>query len=637
MKKQCVIIGALAFLSAFNTINAQEKIEEKKEKREALDEIVIDSRFRIKKENSGKIVQKITPKVIEQNKGKTIVDLINRISGIEINGNNSVAGQTLGYFVRGGRSNEVVILIDGVQVVNPLQNNFDLRYIDLEQVSSIEISKGASSTLYGSGAATAVIDIRMKKAKNNGFNGSAGVLVGTNQTQDSENVGSVIQTNVGANGRVDDFDYSVTFSSFQSDGISAARDNTSNQTFGDDPFRRNNFDLRLGQQFSEKFKASAFFSVSNFNNSFDAGALADGNNRTKETNYRMGIMPQYAYDKGTIHLNFAYSKFDIDRVLTSFPGKSDGDNYMIDAFVKHNFGKLKLIGGVNFQSNKIRTFSIPFGATELTETQFAQDPKTTITDPYANIVYISETGFNVNAGVRMNNHNIYGSHLVYNVNPSYRFTNENGYTRVFGSYSTAFIAPSIQELFSSFGNPGLDPQESATYEFGAEFKRKSFSINAVYFNRDVENLIVFDSSLFILVNSGDTTINGVEVNASYDVTDNLSINGNYTHTKNDAIAIRIPKGKANLGVSYTWKENTNFSLDYQYVSDRDDTDFRDFLAPQSLTLDSYSLLDFSVNHQLRKGVKLFGSVTNITNEDFQEIFGFSTRGRNFKLGLQFQF
>ena len=69
--------------------------------------------------------------MIEQNRGKTVVELINRISGIEINGNTSVFGQNLGYYVRGGRSNEVVILIDGLQVVNPLQNNFDLRYITI--------------------------------------------------------------------------------------------------------------------------------------------------------------------------------------------------------------------------------------------------------------------------------------------------------------------------------------------------------------------------------------------------------------------------------------------------------------------------------------------------------------------------
>ena len=581
-------------------------------------------------------MHKITPKIIEQNKGKTLVDVINRISGIEINGNTSVYGQNLGLFVRGGRSNEVVILIDGLQIVDPLQNSYDLRFIDLEQVESIEINKGASSTLYGSGAATAVIDIRMKKGKD-GFNATVGAFLGTNQTVNSENAGQMIQTQAGINGSSDGFDYYINFSSFESDGISAARDETANQSFGDDPFRRNNFDARIGYEFSDEFSLRANFTTSTFNNSFDADSFTDGNNRTTETNYRVSFSPEYRYEKGTVNLNLAFTKFDIDRRLTSFPGKSDGDNVMLDAFLKHTFGKVKFIGGINFQSSQIRTFSVPFGQTNLVRTQFAEDPTATITDPYANIVYISESGFNVNAGVRWNNHNIYGSNFVYNFNPSYRFTNDTGYTRIFGSYSTAFVAPSIQELFSSFGNPDLEAQESTTLELGAEFKKNNFTVNAVFFNRDVENIIIFNPQTFALFNGGDTTVSGVEVNTSFNILEDLGLNANYTYTNNDDPALRIPESKVNVGLAYELSEKTNFTLDYQFVSDRDDTDFRDFMNVQNVTLDGYALLDFGAQHEIVKGITVFGQVTNILNEDYQEIFGFSTRGRNYRLGFRFNF
>lgn len=633
MKKSWILACVLAL--GFSGIAAAQ--ETKQEDREELDEIVIDSRFKIKKENSGKIVHKITPAVIEQNKGKTVVDLINRVSGIEINGNTSVFGQNLGYFVRGGRSNEVVILIDGVQVVNPLQNGFDLRFIDLDQVESIEINKGASSTLYGSGAATAVIDIRMKKGQEGTFNGTIGSSLGTNQTADSDNSGSLYQANFGFNGNDGKFNYLANFSSFSSQGMSAAIDESGNNGFEDDPFRRNNIDIRLGYEFSDSFTLNAAFNASDFELSFDAGSFGEGDNETEESTWRVSLSPEYKYENGSIQVNFAYSKFDVDRTQTSFPGKSDGDNYMVDAFVKHDFGNVKLIGGVNYQNNEIRTFSIPFGQTELTETQFTQDPKITITDPYVNAVYISDSGFNVNAGVRMNNHSIYGNNFVYNLNPSYRISNDDGYARFFASYSTAFVAPSIQDLFSSFGNPDLNPQESTTYELGAELKKDKFTVNAVYFNRDVTNLIVFDPVLFILVNSGDTAINGVEVNASFDVNDDFTLNGNYTHTNNDDVAIRIPKSKVNFNATYQLSQKTNFSLDYQYVSDRDDTDFRDFLNAQDVTLDAYSLLDLSATHELVNGFTVFANVTNILNDDYQEIFGFSTRGRNYKLGFRYQF
>ena len=73
---------------------------------------------------------------------------------------------------------------------------------------------------------------------------------------------------------------------------------------------------------------------------------------------------------------------------------------------------------------------------------------------------------------------------------------------------------------------------------------------------------------------------------------NLDVNVNYTYTKNDDEAIRIPKFKTNLGLAYRMTKKTNFSVDYQFVSDRDDTDFRDFLNIKNVTLESYALLDF---------------------------------------------
>lgn len=633
MKKQCLIISTVVLSMLSIEIFAQEKNEKTIE----LDEIQIDSRFKIKKENSGKIAYKITPQAIEKNKGKTIVDLINRITGIEINGNTSVQGQNLGYFIRGGTTKEVVILIDGLQIVNPLENSFDLRLLDLEQVDSIEITKGASSTLYGSGAATAVIDIRLKKAKQEKINTSLSFFSGTNKVQDKANRGSVTQGSVNINGRIDKLNYLAGFSTYKSDGFSAAKDETADQIFNDDPFRRSNVNLRLGYDFSDAFSFSLFGEINDYHNSYDADSFTDGDNISETKNHRIGIAPGYTYGNGSIHLKAAYTKYENDRVQTSFPGTSNGVNYMADAFIKHRFSGVNLIAGVNYQHNTIETFSIPFGATELTKDVYTETPEATITDPYVNIIYISKIGFNLNAGVRLNNHSRYGNHFVYNFNPSFRFKNDDGYVRFFGSYSTAFIAPSIQDLYASWGNPDLEPQESLTYEAGAEFRKKGFIINAVYFNRDVDNLIVFDPGTFTLINSGDTQIYGIEISTTYTITNNFTVNGNYTHTRNKDIAIRLPKNKANVGLSYSLRNTTNFSLDYQYVSDRDDTDFRDFLNVQNVTLASYSLLDFAVNHEFNKHVKVYFSATNLFNEYYQEVFGFSTRGRNFKLGTRFQF
>jgi len=94
------------FLCAQTQIIAQNINEE------SLDKVVVtDSRFELKRENSGKTVIKITPQEIQNNQGRTISELINNKSGIEINGSRSNAGQNLGVYVRGGRNRQVLVLI----------------------------------------------------------------------------------------------------------------------------------------------------------------------------------------------------------------------------------------------------------------------------------------------------------------------------------------------------------------------------------------------------------------------------------------------------------------------------------------------------------------------------------------------
>ena len=136
-----------------------------------LQEVVIsDSKFYLPKEKSGKIISVITASDLEKKSSESLAQVLNSVVGIELNGANSVVGKNLGYYVRGGKNNQVVVVIDGVAVsdASGINTEYDLRFLPVQQIERIEIMKGASSTLYGSGAATAVINITLKKnAKNN--------------------------------------------------------------------------------------------------------------------------------------------------------------------------------------------------------------------------------------------------------------------------------------------------------------------------------------------------------------------------------------------------------------------------------------------------------------------------------------
>ena len=148
-----------------------------------LEEVVIsDSRFPLKRSQSGKPIIKIKAEEISKFQGLGIGELIRQYAGVEIIGSQSYAGQNKTISLRGGRNRQVLILIDGVRVSDPsrIDNDFNLNFLSLDQIESIEIMKGASSTLYGSSAATGVIQIQTKKPEA-GFKASLQSSFGTDQ------------------------------------------------------------------------------------------------------------------------------------------------------------------------------------------------------------------------------------------------------------------------------------------------------------------------------------------------------------------------------------------------------------------------------------------------------------------------
>ena len=459
---------------------------------EQLEEVVItDSRFNLKRENSGKVITKITQKELQNLQGKSIAEIINNTAGIEINGTKSNAGQNLSYFIRGGKNRQVLVLIDGIAVTDASQiaNDYDLRLLNADQVESIEILKGASSTLYGTGAATAVINIKLKSASKKAIAVNLSSTLGTNQSQDDQNYAIEHFNNSAAiNGSLNKFSYLASFGHQYTDGLSAIEDGEA------DVFNTHNGYLKLGYQFTDAFKFNAYGSFDKFKTGFDDSfGFVDADNFSMTDQYRIGISPEYNYKNGSITLNAAYNNIERE-IESSFPTQFMSRSFVGDLFNRYNFNdKFYTVLGVNAQKNEIESYSIPFGENDFAQDINAQDGNFTIVDPYVNAVYVSGFGLNLNAGLRLNNHSEYGSHLVYSLNPSFKKDTNFGYIKGLASYSTSFIAPSLYQLFEpSFGNVNLQPEENRTFEVGAELNVKDkATISVVYFNRLEENFVDF--------------------------------------------------------------------------------------------------------------------------------------------------
>ena len=589
-----------------------------------LDEVVVsDSRFQLKRENSGKTVIKITQKELQQNQGRSVAEIINTKSGIEINGSRSYAGQNLSTYVRGGNNRQVLVIIDGIQVSDPSGTNgeYDLRLLNISQIESIEILKGAASTLYGNSAATAVISITTKQAKKEGLGLEVLSSLGTNQDQSDQNYNiSDFSNTLNLTAKKGKLSFLASGGHQFTDGLSAA--------IGTEPdvLSRIDGNVKVGYQFTKRIQLTASAFYNKLNSDYDNGfPIEDADFQFVSEQSRFGLAGTYGYKKGSFHVNTAFNQIDRS-FFADFPSAYNSHSYVLDVFNKYTFlENVHTIVGLNYIDN---------------QTLFTEEKNANSWDPYANFVYIGESGINVNAGVRLNNHSNYGSHFIYNINPSYRIKTGSGYLKFLGSYATSYIAPNLSQLFGPYGaNPDLDPEDDRTLEGGLEYRMsEKFSFNAVYFNRTENERIeyvtidpvTFESQYR---NAGNTAhFDGVEVGLTSSPLTGLTFNANYTYTNSkEGLALRVPKNKVNANLGYDLNTKTYVGLSYQYVSDRTDTDFATYT---NVNLDSFSLVNLQVKHQFSDRFGAFLSMDNLFNEQYTELVDYTTRGRNVRLGFK---
>lgn len=625
---QTSVLTAL-FLSAGQNLFGQEKDSLTAQD---LDEVVITgTKFKIPVEKSGKTIYKLTSEDLQRNAGKSVADVLNEVPGIQMDGNFGSPGTNVSYYVRGGRNKNTLILIDGVPLNDPssIDAFFDLRLLPLNQIESIEILKGGLSTLYGTGASAAVINIKLLDTyKSKG------------QRTIDFNVGSYdsYAANVSAMGSIDDFSYLVNGSLSFSQGFSSASRENSSIPFDRDGFEQQNLLVKFGYKLTDRFSLNFVTAYDSFESEYDDGAFADGDNLQLNNQFRIGITPTFTYKQGEIALKTIYNQSDRE-FRSSFPSQSEGKNVQADLTHEHRFtNNLKGLWGVNLQNPSYKDQVSDF-----------EDNKFTIIDPYASVFYETESGFNIHAGVRLNTHSEYDMNFLYNVNPSYLFSlNDDVKFKLLASVATAYITPSLYQLNSSlYGNKELNPESSLNYEGGFSlYISDTFTLNGVYFIREENDPIDFvslydDTGNYIggqYQNVADERkLQGFETDFSFKPISILSISANYSHVSTDDATTfyRIPKDKFGINLNVNPLDKTQVSFSFNHTGKRTIFDYNSF---SEIQLDNFNQLDAYLQHDMIKDkVIVYSSFRNILDADFTGQYGFNTRGFNFTLGAKYKF
>ncbi|MEP6467880.1 MAG: TonB-dependent receptor plug domain-containing protein, partial [Parafilimonas sp.] len=267
-----------------------------------LDEVVVTATKSPKKlSETGKVLTVITQQQLQQNSSHSLGEILNQQTGITVTGSTATPGTNQSVFVRGASAGNTLILIDGVPVYDAsgVSSEFDINYININQVERIEILKGAQSTLYGSDAVAGVINIIMKKNTDKPIAGFADVSAGSFGT---------INTAAGMSGTLKKFQYNIGGSYIHTKGISSAYDSTGKGNFDKDGYTQYNLNASAGYAISSRINLKAFIQINQYKAAIDAGAYIDDKDyNLKNKNAIAGLTGVFNSSKDHLVFNYQYN------------------------------------------------------------------------------------------------------------------------------------------------------------------------------------------------------------------------------------------------------------------------------------------------------------------------------------------
>ena len=559
---------------------------------------------------------------------RTAGEVLKTVPGVSVQQSGGPGTQT-NIFVRGSNSNHVLVLIDGINVNDPSSANGapDFAHFLTENLDRIEIVRGPMSTMYGSQAIGGVINM-VTKAGKGPMNGAAFTELGTRMQSNS---GAYVR---GSEGK---FNYNLTFAgTFSPNDTPVPARFTPNGGFVDtDPYRNITLAARLGYAFDENTQFNFYGRYIDTKLNYDQVGQEDPNaNGYTSQFYTRGELEGSYFDgrwKPVIGINYStISRHDLDYASPQnlFPFATDtsfsGRRLQVDVknLVKIT-DEVEVIAGLDYDRQWAYSNTVgPF--TPLTESwgTMAQ------TGLYGQLRLNPFTGFNINAGGRVDMNDTFGTVGTWRVGASYLWAPTD--TKIKASYGTAFKAPSLFELYGPGpfcgGNRNIQPEYSRGYEIGVEqglFDRK-VKAGITYFFNNYSNLIQCPPPFTSLQNVNNAQSEGFEAFVQISPVKWLDFYADYTQTLARNVdanlpLVRRPQDVFNIRAEVRPWENTLFGVGVLQVNNR-----YDFNATTGALMSPspYTLLRVTAQYDVIPAVQLFARAENVLNQVYEEPEGF---------------
>ena len=585
--------------------------------------VVTATRIPEKVSEQASSVSVVTREEIEQAGPSVVGDVLKGLPGVDTQRAGS-AGNRENIKIRGGKSTQTLVMIDGFPVNSPGTSEFDIGSLSADLFEQVEVVRGPQSALYGSYASAGVVNFIPRKGTGGNRFGAAfsGGSFGTFQGNGTATAGGRWGT------------LQFVGSGLRSDGI-LPNDGTEQVSF------LGNGDVKVGENHRVHFILLS--TDSNKEIPIDVGSRRDTNHLETRRGFLAGARWEGRISD-VLSLSAAAGGYDEFLRVSDPPDAADAFPFpffdttksrrtVVSAQGRYAPGKISTtIVGAEFEKDRITDDFNPASST------------------YSRSVYLQEElrpykGVGVSLGGRLDRNSVGGTEFNPKVAAYRQF--ENVPVKIRGAAGRGFRPPTASEKFDPFiGNKDLSPEVSVSYEAGADLSiaRGRGSLSATWFFNVYNGLIQFqaDNSIFGgMLRNIDGISRGVEVYGSWQLTRIVELAGSYTYTAtwdsgNRQRILGIPNQRGILSILVTPTSRFQGRVDVRAESDELD-------APPNggdKRRPGYARVDLHGRYLWRTGsgeipqIALTGKVQNLLNRSYEERKEFPAPGINFLLGAE---
>jgi vitamin B12 transporter len=425
----------------------------------------------------------------------SVVEVLRDLGGVEISQNGST-GSVSGLFVRGTKTSQTLVLVDGIRLENPMSGGGDLQFLPIGAVDRIEIVRGPASALYGSAAIGGVVQIFTRQQ---GAGTSASVTAGVG-SQGSANLQASGGTAFGPDGSTR---VSVSVGAERTDGYEATRTYSPNYQADLDGSSRRNGTASIRQLLPQGWQAGlnvlAASGWSRYDDAYSTPQTARINYRTSSVNGYVGGSPTGGW---RTELRVGQSRIDYDFDAFTYAPRTSSQTVSWLNDVRLGPGSLQL--GADWLQQRISGD----GVTRAGDYAYVQDSRAT--DSYFAGYELQVDSHQFRVRLRHDHVEGVGSQPTGAIAYGYRLAPT---WLVRASWASAFRAPTFDDLYSPFGaNPALKPELSRNAEVALEHRAGTRLAKATAFSSRISDAIELDAN-YVPQNLATAKVDGVTFEA----------------------------------------------------------------------------------------------------------------------------